>query len=187
VAVELRDGRSFRGDRLSGVLNRLVAVGPSQLPRAAPADREYASQELYAFFLSWLTAVPGRVLNQPSPQGLSGPWLERSEWLVLAARAGLPTAPYRHSARSARAYRPAAPQRTVVVVGRRALGPLAPREVVAGCGRLARLTRTAILGVDFRVEAGRTWVFAGATPLPELRRGGERLVDLLAAALTRAA
>lgn len=160
------------------MLNRLVAVGPTSLHRAAAADREYASQELYAFWLSWLAALPGRVLNRPSPQGLSGPWLERTEWLMLAARAGLPTPAYQGGSRPALS----GPARRIIVVGRKALGPAAPREVVAGCGRLARFARTAILGVDF----DRAWLFAGATPLPGLRRGGEPMLDLLAAALRRA-
>jgi hypothetical protein len=123
--------------------------------------------------------VRGRVLNRPTPQGLSGPWLERSEWLMIAAQAGLPTPVYRSGSRPARS----GPARSIIVVGRNALGPPAPREVVAGCGRLARLARTAILGVDF----DGAWLFAGATPLPSLRRGDERMLDLLAAALRGAA
>lgn len=180
LEVELADGRTIRGDRVHGVLNRLAGVFPGQLARGAPEDREYASQELYAFFLSWLAGLPGRVLNRPSPQGLSGVWLDPTEWLVLAARAGLSAPAYRSGARRRRP--PLGTRRTVLVVGRRALGPSAEPELVESCGRLARLVRAAILGVDFSVEAGR-WSFAGATPLPRLSRGGERLLDLLAEAL----
>jgi hypothetical protein len=69
------------------------------------------------------------------------------------------------------------------VVGRKALGPPTPPEVVAACGRLARFARTSILEVDF----DGSWLFAGATPVPGLRRGGDPILDLLAAALKGAA
>jgi hypothetical protein len=183
IEIELSDGRLIDGASVHGVVNRLVAIAPRDVARGAHADREYASQELYAFFLSWLAGLPGRIMNSPSPQGLCGAWLDRSEWLLLAARAGLPTPVFRSAARRLPRRPPGGARRRVIVVGRRALGPPAPAAVVAGCGRLARLSRTAILGVDFRVSAEDQWSFASATPLPALRSGGERLLDLVAAAL----
>jgi hypothetical protein len=184
IEVELADGRAIRGEEVRGVLNRLVGIPVERLARAAPADKEYATEELHAFFLSWLVALPCRVLNRPVPQGLSGAWLERSEWLTLAGRAGLSTPSYRRTSVRSSGQRIGGDgtARSVIVVGERALGPPAPRAVVAGCGRLARLAGAEILGVDFRVGAGR-WVFHAATPLPALRRGGGRLLDLLVAAL----
>lgn len=183
IELELVDGRAIHGQRVRGVLNRLIGVSPGHVARSVPADREYASQELHAFFLSWLAGLPGRVLNPPSPQGLSGAWLDSSEWLLLAARAGLPTPAYRSAAQGVAQHVGADAARSVIIVGRQALGPPAPPAVVAGCGRLGRLARTPILGVDFRVVGDERWSFVGATPLPELRRGGERMLDLLAAAL----
>jgi hypothetical protein len=188
--VELADGRTIEGDLVQGALNRLVGVRPELLGRAVEADRDYAVQELYAFFLSWLAALPGRILNRPSPQGLAGAWLERSEWLALAVRAGLEPEPYRRSSVAGRPTqadrrRLGSPRRTVLVVGDRALGPPgAPVAVVHGCGRLSRSVGAAILGVEFVVEADGRWIFEGATTLPSLRRGGERALDLLASALT---
>jgi hypothetical protein len=66
--IVLGDGRTIWSDRVTGVLNRLVAV-PSQLVNfARDADREYA-KELSSFYLSWLQALPGVVINRPEPQG----------------------------------------------------------------------------------------------------------------------
>jgi hypothetical protein len=188
VTIELSDGRVIEGGQVRGALNRLVAIPSSLVERAVPTDREYATQELYAFFLSWLAALPGRILNDPTPQGLSGCWLERSEWLVLAAAAGLDPGSHRWSSNGNRAgsARPSAvaQRRTILVIGDRALGPPGvPTTVVAGCGRLARSLHLTILGVEFLVEEDGRWTFGDATTVPVLRRGGERALDLLAVAL----
>jgi hypothetical protein len=187
IGVELGDGRVIEGDAVRGALNRLVGIPPEPLERAARADREYATQEIYAFFLSWLAVLPGRVLNTPSPQGLSGRWLEHSEWLTLAHRAGLRTPRFRRSNTGGGVLRDSRrtlgrTRQLVIVVGDRALGPPAPDHVAAGCARLSQLTGAAILGVEFTVGDGQ-WIFYRATTLPALRRGGERLLDLLADAL----
>ena len=190
INVELADGRLIQGDRVHGVLNRLVAIPPAPLEHAAEPDRGYATQELYAFFLSWLHALPGRVVNRPSPQGLSGCWLERSEWLILAARAGLHTSAYR-GASSAGLPPPGASRRGgdkrrhLIVVGERALGPPGVlAAVIGGCARLSQLVDAAILEVEFVVQHDGRWAFENATTLPLLRPGGERMLDLLASALT---
>jgi hypothetical protein len=79
------------------VLNRLVSVPDEMLRPAHPQDRDYVTQELTAFFLSWLYSLPPPVLNRPAPHGLCGSWRHRSQWVWLAARAGLPTPSYRQT------------------------------------------------------------------------------------------
>jgi hypothetical protein len=71
----------------------------------------------------------------------------------------------------------------VVVVGGKTCGAAAPASVLAGCGRLAALSSTELLGVEFTDGTAGSWNFAGATPLPDLRFGGEALLDALAALL----
>ena len=87
IDITQADGRRLRSDTVRGVLNRLVSVPYAPLLLAHPADRDYASQELTAFFLSWLYALSLPVINRPTPQGLAGQWRHRSEWLWLAAQA----------------------------------------------------------------------------------------------------
>jgi hypothetical protein len=177
IAVELAGGRRIEGEGVRGVLNRLVGVPDGHLRHATPADREYAAQELSAFFLSWLASLPGPVLNEATAQGLSGRWRHRSEWLALAAEAGLPTAPFRmNGAQPEEAMWKA--HRSALVVCGEALG--APDPLAAGCVQMAALAGTGILGVDF----DREWRVTGATPLPDLRSGGEPALDLIAAALS---
>jgi hypothetical protein len=189
LRITLPDGRFVDASAVRGALNRLTAVPAGFL--AASADRSYANQELYAFFLSWLRALPGPLLNPPSPQGLCGRWRPSSEWVWLAARAGLPTAPFQQSSEDAPPslygekplFPPGAPGRTVLVTAGRTSGAPAPRNVLAGCLRLAAEARAPLLGVDFVAGPAGSWTFAGATPWPDLRLGGELLLDQLAAAL----
>jgi hypothetical protein len=158
--------------------HRLVAVPDRHLALAREADRDYARQELFAFFVSWLTSLPGRVVNRPTPQGLCGSWRHRSEWLALAAAAGLETVPFRMNGDVPDGGFFAA-ARTVVVVEGEALGAGLPSAVRAGCVRLAELAGATVLGVELAADGRVT----GATPLPDLRLGGERALGLLAAAL----
>lgn len=188
VAISLADGRTIRHDGVRGVLNRLPTVLPDHFPAAAPADRLYASQEMTALFMSWLSARPPPVLNRPASQGLSGAWRHPSEWACLAGRAGLATIPYRQDGRTLPPHMvrlvPASPRtRTVFVVDGQFVGPAVPTGVAEGCRRLAELARTGLLGVELVEGADGLWRFAGASPQPDLRLGGQALLEVLAAAL----
>lgn len=192
TVLTLADGRTLQGGEVRGTLNRLRSLPFAHLEHAAPGDREYARTELLALFASWLHALPPPVLNRPAPESLVGRDRHLSEWVWLAARAGLPTPPYAESSDPAGA--PAAgarpvpiftPWRTVFVVAGRAVGE-APDGVLEGCLRLANLAETALLGIDFAATAAAgPWTFAGASPFPDLRLGGPALLDALSDALTR--
>lgn len=189
IAITLADGSMVEGEAVRGVLNRLVAVPYEPLRYVDPEDREYASQELTAFFLSWLHALPGPVLNRATAQGLSGSWRHRSEWIWLATQAGLPTPRYRQSSSGsgevwdAQLTSPARPLATVLVVGRQVVGNIASPVISIGCRRLARLTGAQLLGIEFTADTDGAWTFLGATLMPDLRLGGETLLDALALAL----
>jgi hypothetical protein len=189
--MRLSDGLSVSGDRLRGVLNRLVLV-PFDAPyRAHPADREYAAHELTAFFGSWLYSLTCPVLNRPSPPALSGAVRHPSEWMVLARRAGFRTACYREASsgavKSAADERPRATAdsstRTLFVVNGEAIGEPPTSGLACSCRALAGLSRAELLGVELTTDAAGAWIFAGASPLPDLRGGGDALADALGAAL----
>lgn len=184
--IALADGRTIKTENIKGVLNRLTSFPSDHLQIAQPVDREYAVQEFMAFAIGWLYALPQPVLNQPTPQGLSGRWRHASEWAWLAMRAGLPVLPYRQGSREQPSTVSApfglsnAPTASVIVVGGQVLGEALPIHVVEGCRQLASLAETALLGIEFVPSAGLPWVFAQATPLPDLRIGGSALLDVLA-------
>jgi len=188
IDITLADGRHIRNDAIQGVLNRLVCVPFEPLRLAHPADREYASQELTAFCLSWLYALPSPVINRATSQGLAGQWRHRSEWLWLAAHAGLPIPLYRETSEASRDERdgqgrlvpPDTPVQTVFVVADQVVGATLPPHIRHGCRRLAELSHTALLGIEFAAGSAGPWTFAGATPMPDTSLHAIELPDELA-------
>jgi hypothetical protein len=187
VEIALADGRVISSGTLRGVLNRITAV-PLALWRSGTAvDREYVEQELTALYVSWIHSLPCPVLNRATALGLAGQWRHESEWIRLAAWAGLPAPVYRQSsddppddaAGASRLHAYGATTQTVIVVGGRATGARAPTAVLNGCVRLASLAETPLLGVDFAAGSAGAWTFAGATPTPDLREGGPAVIDAI--------
>lgn len=191
ITITLADGRTIRGRDVRGVLNRIDYTPPESLVLIRPRDQAYARQELYSFYLSWLSALPCPVLNRPTAGGLSGQWRHISEWIHLAARAGLPVPEYAESTRNPSSsltfgvrFAPAkAPLTTAIVVSGSVVGAVVPDWLKPGCRRLAELAQTALLGVEFTVAPSQEWGFAGVSILPDLRQGGGPLLEALASAL----
>jgi hypothetical protein len=185
IDIKLSDGRRINNREIWGVINRLLYVPNENLTFIHPSERNYIMHELTTFFISWLYALPKPVLNRPTPQGLSGYSRHISEWVWLAAQAGLPTPDYVYSDNDcldvdsgylSSAY-------NVFVVGNQFVGELTPPNLQRGCLRLAELSKTALLGIKFAIGPYDTWTFAGATPFPDLRLGGQALLDTLAMVL----
>jgi hypothetical protein len=193
VRFRLQDGRAFEGGALRGVLNRLYTAPTWHWRAAAKVDQEYVQQELIAFFLSWLNALPCPVINRPTPQGLCGRWRSEAEWVCLAQRAGLPVAPYRQSSYDRidemrgekRLIAQGTATRTVIVVEGIVTGASVPvpDDVKQACLHFAKGSETGLIGLDFIDGAAGPWTFAGANPMPDLRWGGPALIDALATAL----
>jgi hypothetical protein len=191
LEADLPDGRHICDADLWGVLNRLTSVPLESLLLIHPWDREYVHQELGSFFLSWLSALPEPMINRPTPWGLSGQWRHVSEWVQLAARAGLPVPHYQQSSRDlsdpssvrARLVPPGTPVTTLIVLGDQVVGPLASPGLRTGCLKLAELASTALLGIEFSIGQDGRWHFVGATTQPDLRLGGDALLDQLAKTL----
>jgi hypothetical protein len=190
--MRLAGGEVLSTGNVRGVLNRLCAVPSAWLRSIGGPDRDYAAQEMQAFYLSWLHTLPEPILNRPTPQGLCGNMRHPSAWTSLAANAGLPVRPFRQTCDDApaRAWHPAhdPPGRTVWVVGSHVIGPddLA-RQYRTECLRLTHSARCALLGIDFAVFGDCQWHVTGASPLPELTQGGSGLADALAETLGQAA
>ncbi len=188
--LTLADGRVIDSREVQGTLNRLQLA---PLPPLAPEDRDYGFHEMSALMMSWLASLPGPVLNPPDTRGLAGAWRSPAEWAQLTAEAGLPaaqvtidTAAEWSEGEGWRMWPPFAQiHEDVIVVGRAvfALQPL-DESTLAGCRQFACLAQTPLLGIVFSCgTCGGTPEIVGVTPLPDLRAGGQELIEALAVAL----
>src|SRR5215471_12436794 len=183
--LELADGRRLSSRTVKGLLNRLSFLPSACLRRMGGPDRDYAVQEIYALYVSWLHSLAGPLLNPPTPQGLCGNWRHPSSWTALAVQAGLAAVPYRQSSKDDptalwQGVADPAPA-TVFVVGDRIVMPAAvPRRLDEACRRLACAAGVNLLGIDLSLGADGQWRFAGASVMPDLMRGGEPVMDALA-------
>ena len=189
IAFTLADGRQIEGGAIRGVLNRMCSVPIRLLQHLVEADRVYSQQEWTALHMSWLASLPVPVLNLPVIEGLCGAWRHQSEWVWLAGQAGLDAGDYVQQVASdappSRKAEPAVPHlRTVIAIDGRWIGEQVTDDVADACGRLGALAGTRILGVHLHPQSG---TFISASPLPDLRAGGERVIDALASALRGAA
>lgn len=184
ITIELYDGEKIEGSEVRGVVNRITSLQIPQLEIVSESDRDYALHEFNAFFLSWLYSLDAPVLNRPSSGNLSGPWMHRSEWLLLAAQSGLPTQPCNVSSYDNSRYATEDSQLStyssqVFVVGRQVVGDNIPESIAQGCRRLAELSNTSLLGITFALDFQEPWTCIGATPLPDVQMGGQNLLTAL--------
>lgn len=183
LSLQLGGGYGISDHTLKGVLNRLTGPPLGVIHQVASADRDYALQEMNAFYLSWLKSLSCPVLNPATPQGLPGRWFHISELVMLAHQAGLTTPTYRQTGSDAAeaGFRPLAPAQTlvqrVVVLCDEVFGAELPAQVRERCCNLAKVCRTPLLGVDLYATADDPWTFSHATPLPDLHVGGMRLLQ----------
>ena len=192
INITLADGRVINNRMVRGVVNRLTHVPLQHF--AGASDYEYAVQEYTALFMSWLNVLPRPIFNTVNAQGLAGAWRHVSEWVWLAAKAGLPTPVYSQTSHDdidesveLRRIVPEGTRTTMAItVGDRVFGPFLPQSVRTGCCELARISQTPMLGVELAYsQETNSWLFAGATPMPDLRLGGDPLLDVLAVKLFR--
>lgn len=175
-------GRVVRAEEIRGVVTRLPAVWPDELPHIVEADRAYVAAEMNAFLGAWLAEAPFPVVNRPTPLCLVGPVWRVEQWLCAAARVGmrLSGATRRLTPRQVAAPEPfAASPTTVTVVGERCFGS-ADDELMLQARRLARAARVELLAVQFSGPE-RGAAFAGAHLCPDISRPGvaEALLDCL--------
>lgn len=188
-ALTLQDGREIALPSIRGALNRISAIPARHLERASPSDHAYAVEECRALWLSFLHALPGRVLNRPTARGLMGCAPCGAEWAALAARAGLPVEAFVQTSwadpgpASGHGFPTGHDLRQVIVVAGALCGSSIPEALADACRRLAALAGSELLGITLGRGAAGAWLFLAATPLPDLRQGGASLIAALHTAL----
>lgn len=186
-SFSLHDGRQINSEDVTATLNRVCIVPTAHLNSSSVKEKQYAIEEFNALFISLLSSLDGAVVNRPTTTGLCGAFRHPSQWTYLAAQAGLYTRAFVNgdSAQGRRAVSgeygsPITPPVTVIVAGQAVFGPDIPDQIKKRCVRLASLTGATLLGIDFNIDKNRRWFFAGANPAPDLRLGGEGLLEHLA-------
>lgn len=176
--IHLMDGRQICLEFVDGVINRLNLPSRALIGQATRGDQDYAWSESFAFYLSWLHSLPGKVFNRATPQGLCGTWRSAAQWAVLAGKAGFEVAPYCESETGWERPLPEGRMLTrLVVLEGKPFGIPEVGVIEAACRGLFLLSGTSLLGVDlYRSEEGR-WMFLGATPMPNMCVGGQPLLE----------
>jgi hypothetical protein len=175
--LALGEDETVDASEVRAVYTRLLYLDEAELPQIVASDRAYVASEMTAFLLAWLSEIPCRVVNRPTPTCLAGPYWRPERWILAAAGLGIPVRPIDRQ-------EPGNPPpvwsvdcSAVTVVGERFFGPV---DVTIGhhAVRLARLARVDVLQTIF--ERGR---FVGAHLTPDLSRPGvlPALLDCLLA------
>lgn len=197
-AVDLGEGTVI--DRPDLVINRMMSAPDAAWRWARSAEREYATAELTAFTLSWLSGIDAPVRNRPDPSCLAGPAPHPLVAAFAAAACGMdvPDAAFgahrsphplleaavREAGRVARVLHVVVLDGYIVDrvgVESRAGQPVpetfevALRSFVAAVGADASL-----IGLDIVVADG-CWWFAGMSPIADVAVGGDALMRELVA------
>jgi hypothetical protein len=192
VRIQLADGRVIRSEQLRGVVNRIVSPWVEHWRSKGPSDAEYVMAEAAAFHLGWLSALTVPVLNPPSPSSLAGAFVRPGEVRSIAFEMGIGCEPFTRSTRDGKGadvddaswHLRAA---NAVVVARRVFGIRMTSSLKERCVRLSDALGTPLLGLTFRPNPAGEPSLEHATPLPDLRVGGEALMDVLAGRLAEGA
>jgi hypothetical protein len=186
TSFTLSDGRTIDTVEIKGVINRLRRIPVKNLLLFHPSEREYVTHEIMTFFISWLYSLPGPVLNRPTAQGLSGNTRHPSEWILLADIAGLPTREYHYSDNNDYCLDDGyiLNFQEVFVAENFLMGENISQEIKEGCLKLAKLAETSLLGLTFASDAQGRKYFMNANPYPDIRSGGEQMLNILTKILT---
>ena len=190
VNIELADGRSIESEGLRGVVSRMITPSIEHWRALGAQDAEYVMAELTAFHLGWLGALRVPVLNPPSLHSLAGRFLRPGEARAMAAAVGVPCELYERSTNDESGaaevfctWTSRGASVTVAVVGGSVFGPPVPPALADGCERLSECLGLPLLGLAFGMDDGGSLLLDRITPMPDLRIGGEPLLNRLAEVL----
>lgn len=134
------------------------------------------------------------VLNRPDILNLTGLWRHASDWTVMASVAGLLPAPFR--AETPPAYHTEAPlatdsridgrTRTVFVVGGRVVGEDIPASIADAVVSLSHILNCDLIAAHFYINRAGAWLITGFSAQPDLRPGGDALVQAISAVMLNA-
>jgi len=138
---------------IKGILTLRPCIFAEELLSIAAAHRRYVAAELNAFLLAWLAAQTCPVLNRPTASCLAGPNWRTEQWMVAAARLGIPTQT-RHCIAGRHADRHFEEAYEITAVGEQCFG-CQDATLRTSTLRLARAAGVDLLSVRFSRDEGR--------------------------------
>ncbi len=169
-------GQPIPQREITAVLTLTPGLIEQELFTITPSDRTYVAAEINAFLLAWLSSLPCRVLNRPTPSSLAGPSWHPERWTHTAAQSFIPTRPHRRT--TALHHPPADPENAIpetalilTVIGDQVLPPPGQPEPHPTLSRhaltLAHRAQVDLLAVRFS-SPDPDAQFLDADPFPDL-------------------
>src|SRR5262245_43914177 len=142
-------GQQLGTGDIRGVLTRLPAVSENELPHIAPEDRQYVAAEMTAFLLAFLTELPVRVVNRPTPLCLCGQYWRDEKWRHVAHSLGLATRPAHRKVKLGAVMETESSGTVVTVVGDSCVGGPMDGALFEAARVLALAAAADLLAVEF--------------------------------------
>jgi hypothetical protein len=194
VRLVLADGRCIDSREVTGVVN-LLAQPPFARPPVGFRGRNHAHavEELKTLLTSSLASSGCPHLSAPGVQESSRNY-HQSEWMMLAAAAGLPIQPrtffsrnfYSEPAEANADESPASANR-LLIIGENVLhlgsDDSVPKSIRSAAIRFASVTQNQILELHFRRDGTDGWIFHHVLPCADLIAGGDAALDAFASSL----
>jgi hypothetical protein len=153
--------------QIKGVLTLRPCIYPEELLSTGAAHRKYVAAELNAFLLAWLAARTCPVVNRPTACCLAGPNWCAEQWMLAAARLGIPMQ-NAYSGPVKRIVENSEEAYEITAVGEQCFGfedAILRRNTL----QLARAAGLELLSARFSKDDGR---FLSANAWPQLTHGG---------------
>ena len=178
-------GLNLGGDKIHGVINRMVNIPAKFLDRFHDADRTAIQQEWHAGFRRWLFSLSCPVFSPPSAELPQNAQLDPIEWARQARRAGFQVRPHdKNPAAAAVSEDPAEKAFMLIVFNQRVIAPRKIQEPIqTNCLNLARQVGTNLLGIELASSENGELEFVTASFVPALHRCGDILLESMAADL----
>lgn len=172
TSFHLKNGQKIELGNVEMVINRLQYIYPVHWAGSSDKERNYAQQEYHAFFASWLLAFKGVLYNPPTVNTLCGTNPGKIVWLSMAKSSGFRIPENSFYVNSDNnifddiLFRTSSVLRIAVVLDDEVIN--APPAFENACLRLSRKSNLPLLCIYF-IKDQTSWLFAGATPLPDFR------------------
>jgi hypothetical protein len=193
VRLVLADGRCIDSREVTGVVN-LLAQPPFMRPPVGFRGRNHAHavEELKNLLISTLASSGCTHLSAPGVQESSRNY-HQSEWMMLAAAAGLPIQPRTFFSRNFYSLpdepadeNPPSANR-LLIIGENVLhlgsDDVVPKSIRSAAIRFTGVTQNQILELHFRRDGTDGWIFHHVLPCADLMSGGDAALDAFASSL----